>query len=183
MTNEERVEQIRALLGAVVAQSVGQLLEPFRVRQMSDELTTFERNHMERYIAKMDLEQGTFREFLRLLEGHYRPYNTPYTLLCDLSDWEGEEPALFVVVPATAHQLLGAIDVNVYRNHDDESLERVGCRVWVDNERNVMIGSAVRFRAKIDVFCSVGDTPELQHRQPVYTVNGMAPDDAGNVEL
>jgi hypothetical protein len=37
------------------------------------------------------------------------------------------------------------------------------------------------FAGKIEVFCAVGETPALLHRQPVYTFNNVGPDANGNL--
>ena len=73
------------------------------------------------------------------------------------------------------------MEVNAYVG-TDSGYDLVEVGLSIDFGRNITVRNATRFAGKIEVFSSVGETPELQHRQPVYTVKGFAPDEAGDID-
>jgi hypothetical protein len=182
---EERVDEIQQLLNELIEQRIDTLVSPFQLHEIGNGLAGFERERMERYSGIMSLDHSTFREFLRRLRLS-TTFNAPYTATVNSDDWEGEEPDLYIRIPYSLHRLLGAIDVNIYQVEEDDSglrFVRVSGGYRLDSMRTLTVTSSVRFPCRIDVFCSVGNTSETLHQQPVYTVNGMEPDVTGNVNV
>jgi len=66
---------------------------------------------------------------------------------------------------------------------EDVEWTLVECGLTIDEARDITVTSNTRFAGKMEIFCSVGETPELMHRQPVYTVNKQKPDERGDLEI
>jgi hypothetical protein len=182
MTAAEKIEVIRELMARYVFEAINKKIDPLTAKHLADDLTDFERAYMEQYLSHRNLEHGTFREFIRWLQVKTKPFNMPFVLEFTAEDWTGTTPVLYLNIPALSHNLLGAIEVNVYAN-TATGYEIVECGVAIDDERNITIESATPFAGKVEVFCSVGETPGLMHRQPVYTFNNVGPDEQGNLSF
>jgi hypothetical protein len=184
MTNQEKLDKIKELLSKYVAERVKDIADGAVLRSVDADsmLDEFEQRWLENYHGEEKIPHYILREFIKYIEAIHKPYNVPYVLDVNDDSWYGEEPDLLIIISSEVHNLLGSIEVNVYERTSND-LALVECEVRVDDERNISIRSATRFSGKIEVFCSVGETPELQHRQPVYTFNDIGPDESGNISI
>jgi hypothetical protein len=184
MTKEEKKARIRQLLSEYVSSVVKNMASGAVLRSADVEgiLEEFEQKWLEDYHGEAKIPHYVLREFIKYIEEIRKPYNAPFLLEIDEAKWIGDEPELKIEISSAEHNLLGSIEVNVYAKKGD-GYEVVQCGVSIDDDKNISIRTATRFAGRIEVFCSVGETPELQHRQPVYTVNGIGPDDFGDISF
>jgi hypothetical protein len=183
-TQEEKISVIKDLLGKYVAERIKAMADSAALRgvDVEGEWADFLQKWLEDYHGEDKVPHYVVRELVKHIGAVTKPYNIPYVREITENDWADDEPELNITVSANEHNLLGSIEVNVYARRGG-SYEIVQCGVSVDDDKNISIRTATRFAGKIEVFSSVGETPELQHRQPVYTVNGVGPDDFGNLSF
>jgi hypothetical protein len=183
-TQEEKISVIKDLLGKYVAERIKAVADSAALRavDVEGEWADFLQKWLEDYHGEEKVPHYVVRELVKHLMAVTKPYNIPFLLEIDEEKWIGVEPDLKIEISSSEHNFLGSIEVNVYARRG-ESYEIVQCGVSVDDDKNISIRTATRFAGRIEVFCSVGETPELQHRQPVYTVNGVGPDDFGNLSF
>ena len=184
MANEERIAAIKALLSQYVAERVKAMADGATLRavDVESDWEEFVQKWFEDYKGEDKVPHYIIKELIKHLETITKPYNVPYVQEITVDSWAGEEPELTLYVPADVHNLLGSIEVNVYAKRG-ETCEIVQCGVTIDDDKNISIRTATKFSGRVEIFSSVGETPELQHRQPVYTINGLFPDEAGNVSF
>jgi hypothetical protein len=184
MTNEEKIGTIKQLLSQYVAERVNDIADGAVLRSVdaANGLDDFVKKWLEDYHGEDKVPWYVLKEFISYVEKIRKPYNVPYVREIAASNWEGEEPELLIGISADVHKFIGSFEVNVYALRGD-SYEVVQCGVSIDDEKNVTIRTATAFTGRIEIFCSVGETPELQHEQPVYSVNGILPDEVGNVTI
>jgi hypothetical protein len=184
MAIEEKISAIKNLLEKYVTERVKGMTSDAMLRAVDVEgkWADFLQKWLEDYHGEEKVPHYVVRELVKHIEAITKPYNVPYVQEVTEGDWDGEAPNLTIVIPAHTHNLLGCIEVNAYRVTEG-GYDLVTVDLSVDFGKNITIKSAARFSGKIEAFSSVGETPELQHRQPVYTFNGESPDDTGNITI
>jgi hypothetical protein len=184
MTKEEKITAISALLKQYVTERVKDLSSSgaFRAFEVDSGWDDFLQQWLEDYRGEAKVPHYVVRELVKHLESVVKPYNIPYVRTIEESDWVGEAPGFTITIPATVHNLLGSIEVNVYAITDGV-YELVECEVSIDGDKRITIGSATKFEGKIEVFSSTGEMPDLYGRRPVFSVNDLPPDTEGNVQV
>jgi hypothetical protein len=169
-------EKVKSLANGVVLKAVN----------IAEKWKEWEERWLQNYHGEEKIPHYILRALIHWMGEQYKPYNRTYRREFTAEDWEGEEPALAITIPAEVHNFLGAVEVNVYdlseATGEEESNDRlVACEVSIDEEGAIIVTSATRFPGRLDIFCAAGEMPELQHRQPVFTVNNEKPDALGNI--
>jgi hypothetical protein len=179
-TKEEKIIAIKDLLSEYVNERVKAIADDATLRtvDIKAEWADFLQKWLEDYHGEEKVPHYVIRELVKHIDAATRAYNVPYIREITENDWAGEEPELNISVSAQDHNLLGSIEVNVYARRGD-SYEIVQCGVSVDDDKDVSIRTATKFAGRIEVFCSAGDVLTL--RRPVFSVNGVWPDETGNV--
>ena len=182
MTNEEKIAEIKDLLSKYVAERVKAMADGAALRAVDVDSAWdgFVQKWFENYKGEEKVPHYIVRELIKHIETITKPYNVPYVKEIIVDDWAGNAPNFTITIPATIHNLLGCIEVNAYSG-TDSGYDLIEVGLSVDFNKNITVKSSTRFAGKIEAFSSVGETPELQHRQPVYTIKGFAPDETGEM--
>jgi hypothetical protein len=183
MTKEEKISAIKDLLSKYVAERIKGMADGAVLRAFDVEagFGDFLQKWLDSYHGEDKTPHYVIKELIKYMESIHKPYNVPYVLEVTEDSWSGEAPDFTLAIPAHVHNLLGCIEVNAYVG-TDSGYDLVDVGLSVDFDKNITVRSATRFSGKIEAFSSVGETPELQHRQPVYTVKGFAPNEEGDIE-
>ncbi|MDR2359390.1 MAG: leucine-rich repeat domain-containing protein [Prevotellaceae bacterium] len=169
-------EKVKSLANGVVLKAV----------DISTKWKEWEERWLQNYHGEEKIPHYILRALVHWMGEQYKPYNRTYRREFTAGDWEGEEPELSITIPAGVHNFLGAVEVNVYdfsesTGEGDGNERLVACEVSIDEEGAIIVTSATPFPGRLDIFCAAGEMPELQHRQPVFTVNNAKPDAYGNI--
>jgi hypothetical protein len=171
-------EKVKSLANGVVLKAV----------DIAEKWKEWEERWLQNYHGEQKIPHYILRALIHWMGEQYKPYNMAYRREFTEEDWEGEEPELAIIIPAEVHHFLGPVEVNVYdlsveagEGEGNEPDRLVACEVSIDENGAIIITSATRFPGRLDIFCAAGEMPELQHRQPVYTVNNEKPDADGNI--
>ena len=183
MTGEEKIAAIKELLSKYVTERVKDLSGggAFHAFEVDSGWDDFLQRWLEDYHGEEKVPHYVVRELVKYLKS-IKPYNVPCMQAITEDSWDGEAPEFTIAVLATAHNLIGSIEVNVYAVTDGV-YELVECGVGVDGDRNITIRSATTFSGKIEMFSVTGEMPDLHGRRPVFSVNELSPDTEGNVRV
>jgi hypothetical protein len=186
----EQKENVKRFLNLFVEEKVKSLANGVVLKavDIGEKWKEWEERWLQNYHGEEKIPHYILRALVHWMGEQYKPYNMAYRREFAAEDWEGEEPELAITVPAGVHNFLGPVEVNVYDFSADAGEEEssaqdrlVACEVSIDEEGAIIVTSATRFPGRLDIFCAAGEMPELQHRQPVFTVNNEKPDAHGNI--